>query len=212
MRTKINSSGVDITRFTPKKRNRHVIKVLMASRLIKSKGVWDYVEAAKRLKPYYGEGVVFLIAGAPDKLAIGSLTKQELTMIINESSVKYLGNVKELETVLNTTDIFVLPSYYPEGVPKVIIEASSSGCAILTTDHPGCREAVIPNVTGVLFPQRDVGALCNELKKMISQPLNTKKMGLAGRKFIIENHNELDIAKAHCKLYSEVSKRSFQNG
>lgn len=210
--TKINSSGVDIARFSPEKREGGFIKVLMASRLIKSKGVWEYIQAARRLKAYFGDRALFFIAGAIDKHSLGSLTENEMTEIINDRSVKFLGNLKKLETELNTTDIFVLPSYYPEGVPKVLIEASSSGCAILTTDHPGCREAILPNVTGLLVQPRNSDALYNELKKMISQPKRIKEMGYYGRKFIMEKHNEVDIAKAHLKLYSEVSKGIVING
>ena len=73
-----------------------------------------------------------------------------------------------MNIILSETDIFVLPSYYGEGIPKVLIEVASSGCAIITTDHPGCRDAIIPLETGILVPPKDSTSIENALKNFLS--------------------------------------------
>ena len=91
--------------------------------------------------------------------------------------------------------IFVLPSYYAEGVPKVLLEASASGVAVVTTDHPGCRDAVIKNKTGILVEPRNPEAITKAILFMLDNPETLDKMAKASRKLAEEHFDEKKVVE-----------------
>ena len=100
--------------------------------------------------------------------------------------------------------IFVLPSYYPEGMPKVICEALSCGLPVITTDTPGCRDAIIPNVTGLLVPTRDVDSLVNSILYLIADRSRLTKMSINARNFAIDNFDVSKIVLRHLEIYDSL--------
>ena len=105
--------------------------------------------------------------------------------------------------VLSKASLVVLPSYR-EGLPKVLIEAAACGRAVLTTDVPGCRDAITPNITGRLVPVRDASALKAELKHLISDRGLLTKMGVEGRKLAVENFDLSFVIQKHLNLYQSL--------
>ena len=100
--------------------------------------------------------------------------------------------------------VVVLPSYYGEGLPKVLIEAAACGRAVVTTDHPGCRDAIEADVTGLLVPVRDSEALANAISELISNPARCAKMGHAGRVLAETAFDEKQVVAAHLQIYQEL--------
>ncbi|NGO52219.1 glycosyltransferase [Allomesorhizobium camelthorni] len=154
--TVISGAGVDPERFHPAgdRRVRSPVKILFASRLLRSKGLDAFVEAARH---YSGNSKVeFLVAGMvephdPDRYA------QEL--LKRESAIKFLGEVSEMPELLRSVDLVCLPSRYGEGIPRILIEAAASAVPCLATDLQGCREIVRHDVNGTLIPPGDAGAM-----------------------------------------------------
>ena len=121
--------------------------------------------------------------------------------ICESNKVQFLGNRSDLPDILAETHIFVLPSYYAEGIPKVLLEASASGCAIVTTDHPGCRDAIIPGVTGMLVTPKDATALENALSCILEDRESMESMGRAGQELAKKRFCVTRVIDIHYSLY-----------
>lgn len=200
----IPSSGVNLDLCIPNKNPGFPVLVVMAARMLRSKGVEEYLEAARILTNVYGETVNFYLAGPLDPDSGDSYSPQSFKKLLRGMPVEYLGNVHNLCELLSTCDIFVLPSYYPEGIPKVLIEAAACGCAVVTSDHGGCSEALIPNVTGKLVSSRNATQLAEVIDGLISEPEKAKMMGIAGRQFVKLYHDEKVIVEKHLNLYHQL--------
>ena len=104
------------------------------------------------------------------------------------------------------THIFVLPSYYAEGIPKVLLEAAASGCAVITTEHPGCRDAIVPGETGMLVAPKDIPSLINTLASLISNRDLIESMGKAGRQLAMQRFCITKVIDIHYSLYHTFRK------
>ena len=205
--TIIPGSGVDLKKFKPSTSGKTYDTVLMASRILKDKGVEEYCSAAKLFKKTDKRNVKFMLAGPIDKSSPSSISEEDINKLCLDSDVEYLGAEKDLENLLASSSIFVLPSYYAEGVPKVLLEASACGIPIITTDHPGCRDAIINNETGLLVKIRDSEAIYRAIKYMFDNPQIMEKMGKAGRELAENSYNESEVVNLHYAVYSKVTKK-----
>ena len=205
--TIIPGSGVDLKKFKPSTSGKTCDTVLMASRILKDKGVEEYCSAAKLFKKTDKRNVKFMLAGPIDKSSPSSISEEDINKLCLDSDVEYLGAEKDLENLLASSSIFVLPSYYAEGVPKVLLEASACGIPIITTDHPGCRDAIINNETGLLVKIRDSEAIYRAIKYMFDNPQIMEKMGKAGRELAENSYNESEVVNLHYAVYSKVTKK-----
>lgn len=151
---------------------------LMMARLLKDKGVREYAEAAARLRLRYPDAA-FRLAGWLDE-GPDTITREQLDSYI-ENGLEYLGRLEDVRPALAGCSVYVLPSYYREGVPRSILEALSSGRAVITTDMPGCRETVIPGENGYLVPPRDADALAVAMERFIADPALAVRMGARSR-------------------------------
>ena len=199
----LNGSGVDTQLFSPCPQSDSSINILMASRLLVSKGVWEYVDACKVLSLRF-PSVKFFLAGSPDPSNPSSLSERDLSVISSIPSLNFLGQCTDIFSVMQKCSIFVLPSYYPEGMPKVICEALSCGLPVITTDTPGCRDAIIPNVTGLLVPTRDVDSLVNSILYLIADRSRLTKMSINARNFAIDNFDVSKIVSRHLEIYDSL--------
>lgn len=205
--TMTEGSGVDLDEYMPKKeKTSNQINITMASRLLVDKGVEDYCIAAGAVQQKYDFNAQFSLAGPVDPSSPGYLSKDHITKLCKSNNVKFLGNRNDLNIILSETDIFVLPSYYGEGIPKVLIEALASGCSIITTDHPGCRDAIIPGETGMLVPPKDPLALENALNYFLSDSRLIKSMGEAGRQLALKRFCISKVVDTHYLLYFSLLK------
>lgn len=171
----VSGSGIDLADFPPSEVNGSDVCYLMLSRLLVSKGVREYAAAAARIKRGY-PGASFLLAGDidvnPD--AIGA---EELRSWVDEGILEYFGRVEDVRPLLKRCSVYVLPSDYPEGIPRSILEALATGRAIVTTDTPGCRETVLHGVNGYLVAPRDADSLQVALEEFCRQPALAVEMG-----------------------------------
>ncbi|HEY7867084.1 MAG TPA: glycosyltransferase, partial [Psychromonas sp.] len=168
----VKSSGLDLEKYS-KNVARHKIEELknelnimsgqttfiLVSRMVKQKGIVDYLEAAKKCYEK-GNRFNFLLVGQLD--SDGSLSFEQINAY--HQYVRFLGRREDVKALLAVADVFVLPTYYREGVPRVLLEASAMGLALIATDMPGCKDVVIDDYNGKLVNIKDPEDLA---KKMI---------------------------------------------
>ena len=199
----IPGSGVDLRLYFPNTEPNKPPIVIMAARLLRDKGVGEFAEAACNIKKH---GIVarFLLAGEIDQHNPESMTDDEMAQIKVQGNVEALGYRDDIPALFAASSIVVLPSYR-EGLPKMLIEATASGCAVVTTDAPGCRDAIEADVTGLLVPVRDVDALTDAIKSLLQDPVRCKAMGKAGRQRAERLFDIDDVVATHLRIYDELS-------
>lgn len=176
----IRGAGVDLVRFSPAPAPPPApVRVVLAARMLRDKGVHEFVEAARLLRDR-GVPVCCMLVGMPDAGNPSSLPLAQLEQWQREGVVQWLGHRDDMARVLRDSHIACLPSYR-EGLPKFLLEAMACGLPVVSTDVPGCREAVQPGVTGLLVPPRDAGALAQALARLAEAPGERAAMGQAAR-------------------------------
>jgi glycosyltransferase involved in cell wall biosynthesis len=175
--------------------------IVLAARLLHDKGINEYVAAAKLLKQK-GLNARFLIAGQSDPGNPSAISEAQLQAWTEAQDIEYLGfqNTAEL---FSQAHIVVLPSYR-EGLPRVLIEAAACGRAVITTDVPGCRAAIIPDVTGLLVNAQDPTSLAQAMEKLILNDALRIQMGIEGRKFAEREFNLTKIVAQHLQVYGAI--------
>lgn len=171
------------------------INFLFIGRMLKEKGIHDFIVAAKIVKQSY-PNVQFTVLGAIDSSNPGSLQQSELDRLISLNIINYPGQVDNVQEWIANSHVFVLPSYR-EGVPRSTQEAMAMGRAVITTDVPGCRETVIDGVNGFLVEKWNPQALAEKMIYFIEYPEEIKKMGYESYKIAQE---KFDIDKVNKRL------------
>ncbi|MBI9079377.1 MAG: glycosyltransferase family 4 protein [Pseudodesulfovibrio sp.] len=194
--TVVGGSGIDLNHF-------NVVPLpdtpvfLCLSRLVRSKGVALFVEAAQQLKEKYPEAI-FRIAGPMEEGGDG-IKPEEIALWKKNGAVEILDPVNDVRPLIGGSSVYVLPSYYREGTPRSILEAMSMGRAIVTTDAPGCRETVTEGLNGFLTPLKDMDALARSMEKFIVDPGLAKTMGATSRRIAEE---KFDVDKVNDAILS----------
>ncbi|MCV6111960.1 glycosyltransferase [Pseudomonas aeruginosa] len=142
----------------------------------------------------------FQLVGDLDPGNPTSIEPSELERWRSEGTIECLGYRQDIASVFARSHIVVLPSYR-EGLPKVLVEASACGRAVVTTDVPGCRDAIQADVTGLLVPVRDSAALADAIQRLIESPELRKKMGAAGRALAERDFAIESIVQQHLDIY-----------
>jgi glycosyltransferase involved in cell wall biosynthesis len=202
----IRGSGVDLTQYAQMPLPPGVPVVLLAARLLADKGVREFVQAARLLK-LQGVSARFCLVGSVDPANPASLVDAELMQWEKEGVVELWGHRSDMPEVLRSAYLVVLPSYR-EGLPKVLLEAAACGRAIVTTDVPGCRDAIDSSITGVLVPLRDAGALADAIRGLINNPARCRAMGNAGRALAESAFDVRQVVAAHLRIYQELIDKS----
>ena len=172
----VNGSGVNMERFRQTALPEQPV-FLMVSRVIREKGVMEYCQAARSVKktcPY----ARFILLGGLDT-SIGALKMEDIQPYIDDGSIEFPGEVKDPVAFYQQCSVFVLPSYYREGLPRTLLEAMSCGRAIITTDWPGCREPVEDGVNGFMIPVRDAEILAQRMETLAKDSALAERMGAA---------------------------------
>lgn len=151
------------------------ITFIFVGRLLKEKGIKEFIDAAKIVKFQY-PSARFVVLGAIDDSNLGSLTAANVKGLVESNLIIYPGRVDNVVEWLENSDVFVLPSYR-EGVPKSTQEAMAIGRAVITTDVPGCRETVIDGVNGFIVPKWNSQALAEKMVYFIENPEKISEMG-----------------------------------
>ena len=198
----IRGSGVDLTRYLPSTLPEGPPVVVLAARLYVEKGVREFIEAARSLKNA-GLDANFVIAGSPDLNNPVAISEDELNQWVSEGIIEWWGHRNDIPQVFAASTIVVLPSYR-EGFSKVLTEAASCGRAVITTDVPGCRDAIKPDVTGLLVPVRDVEALAKAINTLLVDRSLCEEMGRAGRELAEKAFDVKQVVKQHLLIYNEL--------
>lgn len=199
----VDGSGINLDRFPHRvneKKTDNIIFVFVA-RLIREKGIHHFINAAEKLKQEF-PNAEFHILGAPDKTP--SAIKLERLIDLNEKKVvKYHGIQNDVTHFLQESDVFVLPTYYREGIPRSILEALSIGMPIITTDSPGCRETVVNNENGKIIRPNDLEDLVKSMRFFLEKPKTIKKMGIHSRSYA---ENRFDVKIINKKLIDLIKQ------
>jgi glycosyltransferase involved in cell wall biosynthesis len=199
-------SGVNVCDFTPFSAPQAAPMrpvVMMASRLIWPKGVGVFVEAARlcmRLNPL----AKFVLVGEPDYRNPDTVPLKKLSEWTHEGVVEWWGPRTDMSLVLRGADVFVLPTAYREGMPKVLLEAMACGVPCITTNTRGCREAVRHGQNGLLVPPNDSKALAEAILQLLSSVEVRRDMGKAGRTIAVAKYNEKDVCKRTMSLFEQL--------
>ncbi|MGW9064771.1 glycosyltransferase family 4 protein [Achromobacter animicus] len=200
----IRGAGVDLDAYrpTPEPPAPPVV-VTMVARLLRDKGVQEFVQAAKLLRER-GVPVTMQLVGGLDAGNPTSATQADVDAWQQEGCVQALGERSDVAALYAAAHIAVLPSYR-EGLPKSLIEAAACGRAVVTTDVPGCRDAIEPNVTGLLVPVRDAAALADAIARLAQDAALRQAMGTAGRALAEREFDINQVARIHVALYDALS-------
>tara|TARA_B100000242_G_scaffold264097_1_gene211418 strand:+ start:3505 stop:4638 length:1134 start_codon:yes stop_codon:yes gene_type:complete len=199
----IYGSGVNLNKFIYSELPKGIPVVLMASRLLESKGVYEFIKASEILKQK-GFKVKFQLAGKPDKSNPLAISESEIKNWVQDGIIEYLGFKDKMEKIIPNAHIVVLPSYYPEGLPKILCEAAACGRAIITTNQPGCKIAIQEGQTGLLIKAKQEKELAKAIIKLIENKELLYKMSLSAR-IRAENFFNIDlIVKKHIEIYQHL--------
>lgn len=172
-------------------------------RILHDKGVDDFIEAAKRLKPKYPQ-TEFKMIGFVEPSE--SHYEKELEELTQGAIVNYVGNQKDVIPFIKTSHCTILPSY-GEGMSNALLESASSGRPVISTDNQGCRETFIDGVSGLMYHSADVDDLCVKIENFLAKPNAEREvMGKKGREYIEANFSREIVVKAYLEKINEIRK------
>lgn len=190
----INGSGVNLDEFHFEELESKPV-FSMISRITGSKGVNEYLQAAYQVKRLYPNAIFYLIGPLDDNDC--SINMNELKKAEKDKKIILKGQVEDVRPFLKKSRVFVLPSYYPEGIPRSILEAMAMGRPIITTESPGCRETVVHGENGFIVPVKDVNALVDKMIWIIENAEKVKEMGIQSR---LMCKKKFDVNKINKKM------------
>ena len=198
----IKGSGVDMAGFSPSEEPQGIPLAVLASRMLWNKGVGIFVEAATILRDRVHAR--FALVGYTDPGNPEAIPDTQLAVWKDEGVVEFWGRCSDMIDVFRQAFVICLPSYYGEGVPKVLIEAAACGRPIVTTDTPGCREIVRHGINGLLVPPRDSSALAGALQQLLVDPELRRRMGRAGREIVVAEFSLEKVVSETLTIYRQL--------
>lgn len=189
----VNGSGinVDVFKYVPLPENK-VLRFLFIGRLLRDKGLYELIDAAKQLKAD-GYSFELCIVGWIDDNP-NAIASRELSKWQEEGIINYLGKLSDVRFAIAESDVYILPSY-AEGTPRTVLEAMSIGRAIITTDVPGCRETVVDNINGYLVKVKSTESIKVAMEKFLNNPSLVVEMGLQSRKIAEDKYSVVKVNK-----------------
>jgi len=161
------------------------------------------VQASRNLRAQ-GRHVRFLLAGASDPGNPAAVPEATVRDWVDEGAAEWVGHVDDMPALFAATDIFVLPSYYREGLPRSLIEAAACATPLITTDMPGCRDVVTDGVDGLIVPPRNAAALSAAIGRLLDAPELARRLGLAARAKTLAEFDERIVIRRTLETYDEV--------
>ncbi len=198
-------SGVDLCDYSyTEEPNDEKIKIIFTARMVREKGVTDLIGAAELLKSEYENKIQFLLCGrlTPNKSGV---TREYLDNHCDGKYICWLGERSDVKQLLEQSHIMAFPSYYREGLPKSLIEASAIGRPIVTCDSTGCRDVVSTGVNGFLVEPRNPAMLAERLRILINDSALRARMGRAAREKAAREFSIESVVETHLKIYNELS-------
>ena len=191
--------GVDQNEWRPMPSVTNPTTFLLAARLLREKGIVEYAKAAQIVKLKYPDTRFVLLGGLDSNP--GALSREEIDAWVAKGILEWPGHVPDVRLWMAKASVFVLPSYYREGVPRSIQEMMAMARPVITTDAPGCRETVVDGENGFLVPMRDVEALAAAMERFILNPSLIETMGKASR---IIAEERFDVKKINRVILKEM--------
>jgi len=215
--TVILGSGVPTHLFDPSQFSQHErdelkqelgiapgeLVVTMISRLIRSKGIMEFSRAAREIGTCFPK-VRFLLVGPADLDSIDQPSPNELREL--REAVNWIGPRKDVGALLAISDLFVLPTAYREGIPRVLMEAAAMALPIVTTDAAGCREVVQDRVNGLLVPLRDAAAVTRAILRLLQQPELRRRLGQAAQRQAVERFDLSIVVNQTRSVYEQLMR------
>lgn len=202
----IKGSGVDLNvyDYTALNETEHKIKFLLPARMLRDKGVMEFINAAMLLRDKLEGRALFILAGMCDDKNKAGITEKELKTKLISGYIEWIGYQKDMIPVYKNSDVVVLPSYR-EGLPKSLIEACAIGRPIITTDVPGCRECVVHDKNGLLVPARTVQPLADAILKLVDAKEIRVKFGQESRKMAERDFSIEKVVEKHFDIYKKIN-------
>lgn len=198
----IPSVGVDPGKFYPRSEPEGVPIILMAARMLWDKGVGVLVETARILKAKTSVRIV--LVGEPDIGNPSTIKVETLAKWQQEGLIEWWGWRDDMPAIYNQCHIVTLPTMYGEGVPTTLLEAAACGRPLVASDIPGCRDVIEEGVNGYLIPTNDHYALAKALERLVNDPKLRQKMGLAGRKLMLDKFSKHKVNAATFEVYQRT--------
>lgn len=198
----VKGSGVDLSKITVHAEPTGPLVVLLPARLLRDKGVEEFSQAARLVKARH-PSVVFRLQGKLDPENPTGLSADELARWIEEGWVEHIAYSANVDQMFANVHLVALPSYR-EGFPKSLVDAAAAGRAVVTTDVPGCRDAIRPGLSGSLVPVRDAASLAQAILDLIDDPVRRAAMGKEGRLLAEAEFDVERVTEQHLDLYMQA--------
>lgn len=181
--------------------------IVLTARLLRQKGVGEFVAAA-RILHQRGVPARFALVGSVDAANPASFTNEDVAQWVNEGVVEAWGWRDDMPSIFAQAQIACLPTFYGEGLPKALLEAAASGCAIVASNIPACTELVKDEVTGLVVPPQNAEALADTLERLIKDIDLRKRLGEAARRSIAADFSSSKILSEILDVYEELMPAS----
>ena len=202
----IKGSGVNLDEYAyTQEPEGEKVNVIFTARMVKEKGIVTLVDAAELLrKEYEGKVEFWLCGGLSDNPK--AISRDELLALCDGKYIQWLGHRTDVRDLLMRSHIVAFPSYYREGLPKSLIEASAIGRPIVTTDSVGCRDVVEDGINGFLIPIKDAATLADRLRTLLDSKELRVDMGRKSREFAEQYFSIEDVVNTHLDIYNKVDQ------
>jgi len=203
----IPGAGVDIDKFSytaPKNNGEGPLQVLFASRMLWDKGIQDLIDACQLLIKK-GHRLQLNVAGLLDHDTRGAIPEKDILKWHERGYINWLGEISDMATLLKQSDVVVLPTYFREGVPRILIEAAACGRPCIATDVSGCRKVVLDGRTGYLVPTHSPQVIAEKLKLFLDDYSLVEKMGKEGRALVESTFEQSIVIEQIFQTYKSVA-------
>jgi len=199
----IRGAGVDLTLYAPRPELAGLPLVILVSRMLWDKGVGEFVAAAEQLRASK-IAARFALVGETDRGNRRAVPTAQLQAWKDSGRVEWWGRQDDMPRIYADCHIVCLPTYYGEGIPKVLLEAAACGRPIVTTDVPGCREVVSHEDNGLIVPPRSADALAQALRRMIEDVELRRRMGKRGREIAEADFSVEKVVRETLAVYRQL--------
>ncbi len=200
-------SGVDLDKFQPiEKKDDGIFRFLLISRMLWAKGIQEFVDAARIIQQKYSN-VEFQLLGHLDMKSPTAISNEQMDVWVKEGYINYLGSSDDVRVEISRVDCIILPSFYREGTPRILLESASMEKPIITTDNVGCRDVVDDGISGYLCEIKNAQDLANKMEKMLKLTDEQRKaMGKEGRKKVKKEFDERIVIDKYLESIKGILK------
>ncbi len=199
----IRGVGVNVSYFTPQLEPNNEPTVILVSRMLWDKGVREFVQASKKIKKEFPNARCALV-GAIDEESALAIDLKQLKDWENEGSVEWWGHHEDIREVYRRAHVVALPTFYGEGLPRILLEGAACGRPLVATDWRGCREIVRDGDNELLIPIKDSDALATAVMTLLRDPQLRARMAARGRQIAVEEFSSEQVASETIAVYRQL--------